>query len=112
MPFNTETYLGFYTELFLQMFTVHYYMLIFSSIISIFYAFHKFIDGLVIDYSMAMDKFNKKLDEEMKKRLNRQKNAKICLEAHQFLKESVDLHFGILKYYLVFDENDMQSIFH
>lgn len=99
VPFDAETYLGFYIELFLQMFTVHFYMLIFSSTISIFYAFHKFITGLVIDYSMAMEKFDEKLNDEIQQKSDRHRHSvKVRLETRQFLKESVDLHFGILKY--------------
>lgn len=75
---------------------VHFYMLVFSSTISIFYAFHKFIDGLVIDYAIATDEFNKKLDDEMYKKSGHQKNS--VKRVHQFLTESVDLHSGILKY--------------
>lgn len=99
VPFDTKTYLGFYVELVVQMFTVHYYMLTFSSTISIFYAFHIFIDGLVTDYSMALDKFNKKLKDHIKSKSARQKNPiqQLRQETHQFLKESVDLHSGILK---------------
>lgn len=119
VPWSTTTYLGFYFELSLQMFTVrtsnliiksiainicitpkvHFYMLIFSSTISIFYAFHKFIDGLVIDYAIATNEFNRKLDDEIYKKSGQQKNSvKIHQETHQFLTESVDLHLGVLKY--------------
>lgn len=91
VPFNTEIYSGFYIELTLQMFTVHFYMLIFSSIISIFNVFHTFIDSLIVDYSTALDDFNELLNG------GALKSADIKLESECLLKDSIELHIGIVK---------------
>lgn len=91
VPFNTETYVGFYTELIIQMFTVHFYMLIFSSVITIFSAFDTFIEGLVIDYSESLEHFNKVLTP------HKNHTYDIENETKHLLKNSIELHIGIVK---------------
>lgn len=88
VPFNTETFLGFYLESFVQMFTVHFYMLIFSSIYSLFNAFHSFTDALNLDYTMASESINELL-------LEKRQNRKIQIK--QFLRDSIRLHVGLIR---------------
>lgn len=109
VPFDTETYTGFYIELFLQMFTAHFYMLIVSSTVSIFHAFCIFIDGLIKDYSLAFENFDKQYDEERLRKLkqrNGDKSINIQLETRRFLKHAIDLHVGILKWVLCYVRNE------
>lgn len=100
VPFSTETYAGFYFELFLQMFTVHFYMLIVSSTISMFHAFHILIGGLLLDYSMAFENFEEYL-EIAKRKNSKPKNGRnrinVKLDTWRFLKNTIDLHNAILK---------------
>lgn len=66
--------------------------------ISIFYAFHKFIDALVVDYAMTTEEFNKRLDNEIGQNSTHSNHRKfIRIETKKFLKDSVDLHFGVLR---------------
>lgn len=100
VPFDTETYTGFYIELFLQMFTAHFYMLILSSTVSILHAFCIFIDGLIKDYSLAFENLDKQYDDIRQKELkqkNGDKSINIQLKTRSFLKQAIELHVGILK---------------
>lgn len=93
VPFNTEEYVGFYIELFVQMFTVHFYMLIFSSVFSLFSAFAGFTDGLIDDYLKSTNNINEILENFESKKMSESKKKQ---EIVKFLKESVDLHGGIM----------------
>lgn len=104
VPFNTNTYLGFYIELGLQIFTVHFYMLIFSSMVSLFYTFQKFIDALVMDYFAAANELNTLLDHVGKNRTRQKRDAsKATPEIQRFIRNSIELHAGILKYIIDYD---------
>lgn len=80
------------------MFTVHFYMLIFSSMISLFKAFLIFIDGLVEDYSKATNEFDKLFSTTRKTNSDQLNDTtNIRLEVKKYLKQSIELHIGILK---------------
>lgn len=97
-PFDTRSYLEFYVGLTPQMFTVHFYMLIFSSITSIFNAFHTFIDSLVVDYSNSLDNLNALLDDALRNKRNHKNNSiNIQFETKRLLKDSIELHIEIVK---------------
>lgn len=64
--------------------------------ISIFYGFHKFIDGLILDYSVAAEDFDKTFDNSGSMKSGR-RPVDIHLMTQRFLKESINLHAGIVK---------------
>lgn len=66
--------------------------------ISLFYAFHKFIDALVMDYSASSDELNVLLDRTEKNKSRQKFDAsKATTEIQRFIKNSIELHLGILK---------------
>lgn len=75
-------------------------MLIVSSTVSIFHAFCIFIDGLIKDYSLAFENFDKQYNDVRQRKLNhknRDKSINKQLETRRFLKHAIELHVGILK---------------
>lgn len=100
VPFNTEKLLGFYFELCVQMFTVHFYMLIFSSTYSLFDSFHSFTDVMISDYTIA--------SETLKEQLTKTKDEN-RLQVKQFLAESIQLHAGAIRWNDLCD-NELQVI--
>lgn len=89
VPFNTEKLSGFYFELCIQMFTVHFYMLIFSSTYSLFDSFHSFTDVMISDYTIASETLKQQLTENLDE--NR-------LRVKQFLADSIKLHAGAIRW--------------
>lgn len=102
LPFNTEAMCGFYIELFAQMFTVHFYMLILACVVSIFNTFHTFINGFIADFSMTSD-HDKCLRQKTEMNLikqnqsNRIDSAVDQLETRRFLRDVTELHVGIVQ---------------
>lgn len=61
--------------------------------LSFFNAFYKFIDGLIMDYSLATDDIKLTTLNESADKAKR----RYLIETRKFLKNTVELHRGILK---------------